>query len=130
MKILKKIFIGLGIIFLIILLCLIYLWLFDPLGIRALVKTNVSPISVIKTLTGNSTITIDNIDKNPLLNEQQEAQLESLGIEPSDLPTEITSEMKDCFIEKLGTVRTTEIIAGTAPTAIDFMKARSCFSEN
>ena len=130
MKILKIIFITLGSIFLIVLLCLAYLWIFDPLGIKNIIKTDISPVSVIKTLTGNSVIEIDNIDKNPLLNEQQESQLESMGIEPADLPTEITADMKVCFVEKLGTVRAAEIVSGVAPTAVDFIKASSCLGTN
>ena len=130
MKILKIILNILGIIFLLVIITVAYLWFFDPFGIRDMIGKDVSPISVIKTVTGSTPIVIDNIDKNPLLNEQQEAQLESMGIEPSDLPTEITPLMKVCFVEKLGADRTAEIVGGSAPTAIDFIQARSCLSVN
>lgn len=126
MKVLKIVLNILGIIFLMVIIILAYLWFFDPFEIRNILGRNVTPISVIKTVTGNNPIKIDNIDKNPLLNEQQEAQLEAIGVDPSDLPAEITPLMKTCFTEKLGSDRNDEIIAGSAPTAMDFIKASSC----
>lgn len=103
-----------------------YFWIADPFNLKQIIPTGVSPISVIKTITGNSEVEIDNIDKNPLLNEEQEAQLESLGIDPADLPSEITPEMEECFNKKLGSKRAKEIEEGDSPTAADFFKARSC----
>ncbi len=132
MKILLKIinifFVVLGVIFFIILIALTYIWIADPLNLKPLMPTGISPISAIKVITGNAELKIDNIDKNPLLNEEQEAQLEALGIEPSDLPSEITPEMGKCFTEKLGEQRANQIIQGDSPTSADFLKARSCLN--
>jgi len=105
-----------------------YIWITDPFNLKPLIPSGISPISIIKTVTGNSEVEIDNIDKNPLLSEEQEAQLESLGIEPADLPSTITPAMEKCFIQKLGETRTNQIIQGSSPTPADFLKASSCFN--
>ena len=126
LKILNIFFIFLGVIFFILIMGVSYLWIADPFNLKQVIPNGVSPASVIKTITGNSEVEIDNIDKNPLLDEEQEAQLESLGIDPADLPSEITPDMEECFAQKLGEKRTNEIIKGDSPTALDFFKARFC----
>ncbi len=124
MKLFKKIlnifFVSLGVIFFIMILVATFFWFTSPLG-----KGN-SLSTVITNFVGKNKVKVDNVDKNPLLTGEQEAQLETLGIDPSTLPTEITAEMKACFVVKLGQTRTNEITGGSAPTAIDFFKARSC----
>ncbi len=67
-------------------------------------------------------------DANPLLNESQESSLEAVGINPSELPSEITPAMQVCFVEKLGAERAQEIKDGDSPTATDYLKAKSCLS--
>ena len=111
-KLLNVFFVFLGVIFFIIILVGGYLWLVDPFGLKSLIPSGISPAAIIKTVTGNSEVEIDNIDKNPLLTEEQEAQLESLGIDPAELPTEITPEMEERFTQKLGEERTKEIVDG------------------
>ncbi|MFH1890485.1 MAG: hypothetical protein ABIJ91_02895 [Candidatus Kuenenbacteria bacterium] len=128
MKILNIFFVVLGIIFFILIIGIGYIWFADPFNLKPLIPSGVSPISVIKTITGNNEVEIDNIDKNPLLTEEQEAQLESMGIEPADLPSEITPQMEKCFTQKLGEKRTSQIIQGDSPTPADFLKASSCLN--
>ncbi len=115
-----------GIIFTIVIIITLYLLITDPFNLKSFLPQGVSPISIIKTVTGNNTVSIDNIDKNPLLTEQQEAQLESFGIDPATLPTSITPEMKKCFETTLSEKRVNEIIAGDQPTVTDLLGARSC----
>lgn len=67
-------------------------------------------------------------DKNPLLNQSQENNLEAIGIAPESLPSEITPAMQVCFVEKLGAERAQEIADGDSPTAMDYIKAKSCLS--
>ena len=128
LQILNWFFVTLGVIFLILVIIISYIWIADPFNLKPLIPSGISPVSVIKTITGNNEVKIDNIDKNPLLTEEQEAQLESLGIEPADLPTEITPEMEKCFTEKLGEDRANQIIQGSSPTPADFLKASSCLN--
>ncbi len=70
--------------------------------------------------------TQDNLDKNPLLNAEQEATLESWGIDVAILPTEISPEMKACLVEKIGEERITAITAGSKPSALELFKAKGC----
>ena len=128
LTILNRFFVLLGIIFLALLLTLLYLWLADPFNIKPLLGDNFSPGTALKTITGQNQIKIDNIDKNPLLNEEQEAQVEALGIDPATLPTEITPALEACLVEKLGAKRSQEIVQGSEPTTADFVKARVCFN--
>jgi len=124
LRVLNIFFVVLGILFFVGILGGCYVWLADPFDIFS---RGVSPASIMKTMTGNTNVKIDNVDKNPLLTEQQEAQLETLGIDPASLPSKITPAMKTCFIEKLGQERADQIIKGSAPTPMDFFKAQSCF---
>ncbi len=63
---------------------------------------------------------------HPYLNNQQEAALTNLGVDVSKLPTSITPEMQNCFIEKLGQDKVNQIINGAAPSALDLYKAKDC----
>jgi hypothetical protein len=68
-------------------------------------------------------------DKNPLLNEEQEKTLKEYGVDVSQLPSEITPEMEACFVNKLGQARTDDIVAGDSPSAMEVIKTRSCLGE-
>lgn len=69
------------------------------------------------------------VDKHPLLNESQEKQLESYGVNVEQLPSSITPGMEACFIEKLGQERSNEIVAGDSPSAFEVIKARECLGK-
>ena len=99
----------LGVIVVIIILLAGYVYFADPLNLRS------------------STDTIENYD-HPLLNETQEKALEAIGIDVSKIPSEITPEMEDCFVEKLGEERVIEIRDGADPTGIELFKARDCIN--
>lgn len=124
LKLLNIFFVLLGIIFFIIILTGLYVYLADPFHLFSL---GVSPTSLINVMTGRESVKIDNIDKNPLLTEEQEAQLESWGVDLEKLPSKITPAMETCFVSKLGQERTNQIIGGSAPTPADFLRAQSCF---
>ena len=64
---------------------------------------------------------------HPLLSEDQEILLESMGIETSTLPTEVSQEQMDCGVEALGQERADEIINGATPNLSDLVKAQHCF---
>lgn len=127
-KILNGFFVTLGIIFIILLIAIAYLWIVDPLEIKSALPAGVSPISAIKVITGTNEAVIDNVDKNPLLDEQQEAQLESLGVDPATLPTQITPAMEQCLLDAVGNARAQEIVNGATPNTADFFKARHCLN--
>ncbi len=65
-------------------------------------------------------------DKHPLLNTEQEEQLDNAGIDVESLPQTVSPETEKCFIEKLGEDRVKEIKAGDSPTTMEIFKARDC----
>lgn len=65
-------------------------------------------------------------DKHPLMSPAQERALESFGIDPASVPSEISPEQEACFVEKLGQERVDEIKGGDTPTANDYFQAKSC----
>ncbi len=67
-------------------------------------------------------------DKHPLLDPEQEASLEQIGVDVAKLPSEITPEMEACFRQKLGDDRVDEIIGGEEPSTLDLLKAGGCIS--
>jgi len=66
------------------------------------------------------------LDKNPLLSEKQEKILETFGIDPADIPSDISPEQEKCFEDAIGEDRVAEIKAGDSPTATEFFKAKGC----
>ena len=126
LKILNVFFVVLGILFFDIILGVIYFFVADPFNLKSFVSTDQSLFSVTKNLIINKEPVVSEIDKNPLLNQEQEAKLESIGIDPASLPSEITPEMGACLTEKLGAERAKEIINGSSPTASEIISANSC----
>ncbi|MCA9363231.1 hypothetical protein KC851_02840 [Candidatus Kaiserbacteria bacterium] len=118
-------FVTLGVIFLIQILCLTYFYLADPLNLKPLFLGETPERS--KVVEDNEGVNSSAVtDKHPLLNDSQESALESMGIDPANVPTEITTEQEACFETAIGKARVEEIKAGDAPTAIELFKARSC----
>jgi hypothetical protein len=122
-KVLNIIFVTLGVVFLII---LVYLFFFSPIKVNQLFGLGKTATSTEEISDSNGSTTA-NTDKNPLLSPAQEKTLQTFGIDPSTLPTQITPEMEQCFIAKLGSARVEAIKSGSTPTAAEFYAARSCF---
>ena len=74
----------------------------------------------------SDTASTKNYNTNPLLNSTQEKQLEDLGVDVSQLPTSISPTMQQCLIQAVGQTRADEIVAGSAPSALEVIKARNC----
>ncbi|MBU0645929.1 hypothetical protein KJ611_00405 [Patescibacteria group bacterium] len=64
---------------------------------------------------------------HPLLNTEQEIMLESVGIDPQDIPTQVTPTQEACSVEALGQNRVDEIKAGAAPSLTDYLKSKHCY---
>jgi len=123
-KLLTYFFCTLGIIFFLILCGLAYLWYADPFEIRPVIEGfRTAPSASVSTDAEAAAV----VDKNPGLNAEQERALETIGIDPAKLPSEITLEMKICFTEILGAARVAEIEAGGAPTATEVFQTRECY---
>ena len=113
-------FVTLGVIFLILILAGAYFFVTDPLDLKP-VFFGSDPESVSEVSDPGT-----QVDKNPVLNASQEKALETFGIDPADVPTEITPEQEACFESRIGEERVAEIKAGGSPTATEYFKARDC----
>ena len=63
---------------------------------------------------------------HPLLSPAQEEILKTLGIDPKDVPTQLTPEQQKCAVNALGQDRALELINGAIPTTADLLKAKDC----
>jgi hypothetical protein len=115
MKFIKGLLMFFGILFVIQIILLIFIYFWNPLG-----------------LWGHSelekTTTSDEVYDHPMLTNEQEETLDKLGIDVEYIPERITPVMQECFTEKLGQERVDEIIGGEKPSAIDIFKARDCIN--
>lgn len=75
-----------------------------------------SPTNVMKSKTNH-----------PLLTEEQENMLKSAGIDPANLPTEVTMDQQECAAKLLGNARIVELMNGATPSFTDFLKTKECF---
>ncbi len=116
MQIIKNILAGFGVIFLIIILIIVILVVVKPYGVDVIRITSVL-------LDKNPTSSYD----HPYLSVQQEAILESVGIDTKKLPTEITPALQKCATPILGQARATEIMSGDIPTVEEMLKIKDCF---
>jgi len=122
-SILKFIFITLGIVFVILIIAITLFFVFDPFNLKPLLSNLLTSSQV------DSSGVAGGSDKHPLLNEEQEKLLETIGVDVGNLPTKITPEMEKCFTETLGAERVKEIMEGASPGPIDFLKAKGCLGE-
>lgn len=133
LKILNIFFVTLGILFFILILIGVYLFTVDPFGIKPLLgNLGISPSTVVDMMTGKqttpttATTSTKTTTKNPLITPEQEKTLQSMGIDTTKLPTEVTPALEECFTQKLGVQRADEIKKGSTITPMDILKAGSC----
>jgi hypothetical protein len=124
---LTRFFVFLGILFFVLLCAGAYVWVADPFEVRPLIRMlwdSDNPERI-----NSPTPSVDEQrapSTHPALSASQEAALETLGIDPSTLPTTITKEQEACFMQVLGGPRVAEIKAGASPSAAEFFRARTC----
>lgn len=129
----KKVIYALLILILLAILFFIIIFAFNPADLRSKLIGSIlnsylgSNIENYQPLDTNAAI--DSTDRHPLLNEDQEKVLQSYGVDPAQLPTEITPDMQQCFIDKLGQDRAVQIIGGSEPTPTEIFKARECLAQ-
>lgn len=120
-KFLNIFFVTLGVIFSILILCALYLFIVDPFNLKPLIfGGGVGATSAVVEGAGKAQ------DKHPLLSASQEKTLESLGINPANMPSEITPAQEKCFEDALGKERVAEIKNGSSPSIAEFFKAKGC----
>lgn len=120
--ILSRFFLSLGIIFLIIIILsgilILYLSISKPFGLK---------ITNLPTIIFNSDNQTESTYDHPLLTDEQEILLESIGIDTTKIPTSLSEEQINCAVRKLGQKRVDEIMAGSSLQTFDYIKAESCF---
>lgn len=133
MKWIYRFFVALGIIFFLILVALTYFVIADPLNLRPLIQSmyqseSSSAISNTATVPGmNENSVIETSGTQPsVVNDTQARALESVGIAPSSVPSQFTSEQIACFVNILGQARVDAIVAGDTPTPVEFYQAKDC----
>jgi hypothetical protein len=136
-KLFTYFFVTLGVIFFVLLCALAYVWFADPFNIRPMIQMLTSDTqSTVQaeksntTTPSSSSVTPDSsgtLDKHPALSAEQESTLESVGINPANLPSSITPAMEACFVAKLGESRVAEIKTGVSPTPSEVFTTRECY---
>lgn len=111
-------FVTLGVIFFILILIGLYVYFADPFNLKPLLFDGGGG--------GAPSASESAGDRNPALSPSQEAALDSIGVDPASVPSSITPEQEECFVEVLGAARVEEIKSGDTPTAIEFFRAREC----
>lgn len=125
-KFLNIFFVVLGVIFFIIILFGAWFYVADPLEIKPLIKIFTESRTSANLEINNPESESFVEDKNPIIPDEQERVLESIGVNPASLPSEITPEQMSCFEGILGAERVAEIKAGDSPEVTEFLQARSC----
>lgn len=130
----KKVIWGLVIAILVAILALIIVLVFNPFNSRTKLIGGIINSYLSSKIEGYTPLDKDAVqsgstNQNPLLSADQETALMDLGVDVSQLPTEITPAMQECFVEKLGAERAEELVAGATPSAMDLLKAGSCIGQ-
>jgi len=121
MGLLKKFFMIVGIVVTVLVLLLILL-----IGALALIKPyGINIGQLLPSILSNNPIT-SSYD-HPYLTDQQESVLKSIGINPQDIPTTITSAQRQCATDILGKEKVDAIVSGNMPSITDVLKVKQCF---
>ncbi len=126
-----QIFIGMGVLFLVLLCIALYFFIVDPYNLKPLIFGETSPqtqqkSTAVETSGDAGTDTASPQSTGFTLSEAQKSALTSLGIDPTAVPSSISAEQEACFTDALGTARVSEIKAGAVPNAIELLKAKPC----
>lgn len=123
MNYMKYILMAIGLLALIVLIPILVI-LFNIFGARDYFLNAINPVDIIEF---DSSVEVrPEVDSHPLLDETQEGYLETIGIDPATLPTEITPAMEECGLEALGETRVQELLNGATPTLNDILAAQHC----
>jgi hypothetical protein len=122
-----------GVIFLIFVMLISYLFVSDPYGWKPLIFGSPAPMIIqndrlsdeVEVGAASTSTEVGAID-GFILSDAQVSALVSLGIDPGVVPSSISSEQEECFVGVLGETRTQEIKAGAVPSAFEFLKAEIC----
>src|SRR3989339_799211 len=129
-------------IFLLCIIILVWVLVKNPLNVRGVILFKFGwidkPVQIMPSIKNNENTTeeIINVTTNPesekitpitqtVTKDQRKREgVENFGIDPDSIV--ITPAMEDCFVEKLGEQRVSEIKNGSAPGVLEMVKASSC----
>jgi len=106
----------------------------DPYNIKPLIFGSIAIPTESKNAntdnTSNETASVED-DSNSVtggfqLSTQQKQALIEFGVDPATVPSSISPTQETCFVSVLGEARVSEIKAGAVPSAIEFLRAKSC----
>ncbi len=143
-RVLNYIFVGLGVVFLLLIIAGVSFFITDPFNIKPYIYNDF--ISQEKFMMEASSKKDENKTFNPeneaVVKEEevrtsnsetivspskgQTELLESLGINPDSVPKNFTEEQISCFEKVLGQPRVEEIKQGQVPTVVELYKAKDC----
>lgn len=119
-RVLTIFFVTLGVIFFVLILAGVYFYMADPLNLKPVFFPSASDTEQVQSV--ESTNATDSV-----LSAEQEQALETFGIDPASVPSDISPEQEACFEATLGEERVAEIKAGAAPTPTEFFRAKDCW---
>lgn len=124
-QIFTHLFVALGVIFLIIIIAGTIFIIADPYNLKPLIfgSPATGNFSNSKATQANDS-TSDSGEFS--LSDTQKQALVSFGIDPTVVPSSISTEQENCFVSVLGEARVNEIKNGAVPNAVEFMKAKAC----
>ena len=121
------VFVTLGVILVIIIIALAYLWFADPFKIRTMFSGSSGGTSqTTKSTNGATTTESADGETSSRFSPAQEAAMRAFGIDPASVPTSFTPAQETCFTGVLGAARVAEIKGGATPSAMEYYKAKSC----
>lgn len=138
MRYIKAFFMGLGVVFFVLILITVYMVIVDPFHVKPLIsilwsqtssapeQSAIVPPSEAPLEEGAAMESAAGPGSTIPLSSEQTAVLETVGIDPSTLPTSISPAQEACFIEQLGADRVEAIMDGAAPTPLEIWQAREC----
>lgn len=136
-----------GAIFICLILAAVYLFVADPFNLKAIFSQGASPMSEAaqveevpeatnqddKLPGGSDTVNEATTPSAAVparveftLSAAQRQALLNLGISPDSIPTSLSYEQEQCFVNVLGQARVAEIKAGAIPGPVEFIRAKAC----
>lgn len=113
-----KVLVTLGVIFVLLMLVGMYFYATDPMNLKPMIFG----IKSTELQGDNSNITASGFQ----LSEAQKQALVAAGIDSSKVPTSVSAAQETCFVAALGDAKVAEIKAGAVPSAMEFLKTKSC----
>ncbi len=130
-KFFNSVFIGLGVVFLTLVLLLGYMFIADPFGLKPLIfgtsiEMQTTKTYTMETPTTNTEVSAETATAGFELSNAQKQALISLGIDPAMVPSYVSATQEECFVSVLGEARVGEIRAGAVPNGVEFLRAKAC----